>query len=66
MQIDNDDDLHGDQRSNVVNIVIVCPTYPLVSGWALGPKVCMHHFGCGGINEIKGILRDFEEKNETF
>ena len=31
----------------------VLPIWYLVSRWGLGPKVCMHYFGCG-MNWIKG------------
>ena len=36
-----------------------------MSRWGLGPKVCMHHFGCG-MNWIKGYYMIVKVKNETF
>ena len=37
----------------------------LVSRWGLGPKVCMHHFGCG-MNWIKVYYMIVKVKNATF
>ena len=100
MQVKNDDDLHGGQRSSEVKcgklcyqtwsevqlmqikddwpswrskanrgqiqwIIFVLPIWYLVSRWGLGPKVCMHHFGCG-MNWIKGYYMIVKVKNETF
>ena len=42
----------------------VLPIWYLVSRWGLGPKVCMHHFGCG-MNWIKGYYMIVKVKNET-
>ena len=36
-----------------------------MSRWGLGPKVCMHHFGCG-MNWIKGYYMIVKVQNETF
>ena len=55
-------EVKGHQRSNVVNLL---PIWYLVSRWGLGPKVCMHHFGCG-MNWIKGYYMIVKVKNETF
>ena len=41
------------------------PLWYLVSRWGLGPKICMHHFGCG-MNWIKGYFMIVKVKNETF
>ena len=46
-------------------ITYVLPIWYLVSRWGLGPKVCMHHFGCG-MNWIKGYYMIVKVKNETF
>ena len=43
----------------------VLPIWYLVSRWGLGPKVCMHHFGCG-MNWIKGYYMIVKVQNETF
>ena len=57
-------EVKGQQRSNTVNNI--CTTYMIfVSRWGLGPKVCMHHFGCG-MNWIKGYYMIVKVKNETF
>ena len=40
-------------RGQIQWIIYVLPIWYLVSRWGLGPKVCMHHFGCG-MNWIKG------------
>ena len=42
----------------------VQPWY-LVSRLGLGPKVCMHHFGCD-MNWIKGYYMIVKVENETF
>ena len=55
-------EVKGHQRSNVVNLL---PIWYLVSRWGLGPKVCMHHFGCG-TNWIKGYYMIVKVNNETF
>ena len=39
-------------RGQIQWITYVLPIWYLVSMWGLGPKVCMHHFGCG-MNWIK-------------
>ena len=46
-------------------VMYVLPIWYLVSRWGLGPKVCMHHFGCG-VNWIKGYYMIVKIKNETF
>ena len=48
MPAKNDDDLHGGQRSSEVKCGKLT-TYMIFGEyrWGLGPKVCMHHFGCG-------------------
>ena len=46
-------------------ITYVRPIWYLMSRWGLGPKVCMHHFGCG-MNWIKGYYMIVKVKNETF
>ena len=48
-------------RGQIQWITFALPIWYLVSRWGLGPKVCMHHFGCG-TNWIKGILHDCEGK----
>ena len=55
-------EVKGHQRSNVVNLL---PIWYLVNRWGLGPKVCMHHFGCG-MNWIKGYYMLVKVKDETF
>ena len=45
--------------------LFVLPIWYLMSRWGLGPKVCMHQFGCG-MNWIKGYYMIVKVKNETF
>ena len=52
-------------RGQIQWITYVLPIWYLVSRWGLGPKVCMHHFGCG-MNWIKGYYMIVKVKNETF
>ena len=56
-------EVKGHQRSN--GILYVPPIWYLVSRWDLGPKVCLHHFGCG-MKWIKGYYMIVKVKNETF
>ena len=58
-------EIKGQQRSNTVNNIFLLPIWYLVSRWGLGPKVCMHHFGCG-MNWIKGYYMIVKVENETF
>ena len=54
-------------RGQIQWIIFVLPLWYLVSGWGLGSKVCMHHFGCGnGMNWIKGFYMIVKVKIETF
>ena len=60
-------EVKGHQRSNGVNYVLWLPYLVKKSRWGLGPKVCMHHFGCGnGMNWIKGYYMIVKVKNLTF
>ena len=52
-------------RGQIQWITYVLPIWYLVSRWGLGPKVCMHHFGCG-MNWINGYYMIVKVKNETF
>ena len=52
-------------RGQIQWITYVLPIWYLVSRWGLGPKVCMHHFGCG-MKWIKGYYMIVKVKNETF
>ena len=68
-------EVKGHQRSNMVTcamaqrptrgqlqwITFMYYLWYLVSRWGLGPKVCMHHFGCG-MNWIKGYYMIVNEK----
>ena len=53
-------EVKGQQRSNTVNNKCT-PYIYLASRWGLGPKVCMHHFGCG-MNWIKGYYMIVKKK----
>ena len=50
-------------RGQIQWIIYVLPIWYLVSGWGLGPKVCIHHFGCGMI-WIKGYYMIVKVKND--
>ena len=52
-------------RGQIQWITYVLPIWYLMSRWGLGPKVCMHHFGCG-MNWIKGYYMIVKVTNETF
>ena len=52
-------------RGQIQWITYVLPVWYLVNRWGLGPKVCMHHFGCG-MNWIKGYYMIVKVQNETF
>ena len=52
-------------RGQIQWITHVLPIWYLVRRWGLGPKVCMHHFGCS-MNWIKWYYMIVKVKNEIF